>query len=88
MRTYNVFVAFLIFSSCLIRINTMHNQNPWAKFSRGNLTFPPLMFPLEKKDVKFYYCNSIELRISVERVRETEKNATFPGSVGHICQEK
>ena len=24
----------------------------------------------------------------MERVRETEKNATFPGSVGHIFQEK
>ena len=23
----------------------------------------------------------------MERVRETEKNTTFPGSVGHICQE-
>ena len=23
-----------------------------------------------------------------ERIRETEKNATFPSSVKHICQEK
>ena len=42
-----------------------------------------------EKNVKFYYCHSIEWFILVERVRETEKlNTTFSGSVGHICQEK
>ena len=38
--------------------------------------------------VKFYYCQSIEWCILVEIVRKTEKNATFPASVGHIGQEK
>ena len=40
------------------------------------------------KNVKFYYCHSTEWCISVERMREIEKNATFPASVGHIWQEK
>ena len=39
-----------------------------------------------EENVKFYYCHSIEWCILVESVRETEKNAKFPGSVGHICQ--
>ena len=41
-----------------------------------------------EKNVKFYYCHSIKWCILVERGRETEKGATFSGSVGHICQEK
>ena len=66
----------------------MHNQNPWAKFSRMHFTFLPHMLPLQEKNVKVYYCDSIEWWILVERVRETEKIATFPGSVRHICLEK
>ena len=36
----------------------------------------------------FYDCHSTEWCVLVERMRETEKNATFPASAGHICQEK
>ena len=43
------FDGFIIFLSCRIRINAIHNQNLWAKFSRGHFTFPPHMFPLWKK---------------------------------------
>ena len=84
MHTYNV---FLWFSNLLLMLNknTIHNQNPWAKFSRGHFTFLPHVCFIEK-NVQFYYCHSIEWCILVERVRKTEKNATFPGSVNLICR--
>ena len=43
---------------------------------------------MEEKSVKLYYCHSIEWGILVERLRETEENATLPASVENICQEK
>ena len=66
----------------------MHNKNSWAKFPGGNLYFFLICFLYRKKNIKFYYCHSTEWRILMERVIETKKNTTFPGSVGHICQEK
>ena len=46
------------------------------------------MFPKKEKNVEFYHCHSTEWCISVERMQEAEKNATFSTFVGHICEEK
>ena len=71
----------------------MHDQNLGAKFSGGGafcifyISSSYVSF-IEEKNVKFYYCHSIERCMLVERILESEKNATYPSPVGHICQEK
>ena len=83
-----LFAGFLIFDHaeeelipCTIKIL---EQN----FPRGTLYFFLICLLHGRKNVKFYCCHSIQWCILVERMRETEKNATFPASIGHICQEK
>ena len=63
----------------------MHDGNPRAKFSRSLFAFAICFFRWKKINVKFYYCDSTEWFISVDRLQETEKNETFPASVGHTC---
>ena len=54
------------------------------------------MFPFSRKKCQILQCQillfsqhrMVQWCILVERGRETEKNAIFPGSVGHICKEK
>ena len=57
-------------------------------FTGGILHFLLICFLYRTKNLKFYYYHSTEWCILVKRMQETETNATFLASVGHICQEK
>ena len=87
MRAYNV---FYLFSNLIIMLNKnwYHAQSKlFRKIFQGAFYISSLYVSLRRKEnVKFYIYRSTERCISAERMRETEKNAAFPASLGHICQ--
>ena len=64
----------------------MGNRTPRVKFPGGLFVFLPHMFLCKVEKVKFYFGNSAEWFILVDRLQETEKNDIFPTSVGYTCQ--
>ena len=56
-------------------------------FPGGHFTFLPHMFPSWKKKCQRLLLPQHRMVHIMERMRETEKNATLPASVGHLSRE-